>query len=359
MIFIFSIFVAGAIVFYNHYQQSNIAEAIAADIPKARRNCLVATDKVRMPTGGVVELLPTEEGLEIRTARWMPKGICRGTILLCQGYTEFLEKYDEVVEELLDRNFAIVTFDWRGQGLSSRLIRDPQKGHITSFADFIKDAELIYQKIVVPKMPAPYHIMGHSMGGHLAFRVLQEFPNHYTKAILCAPFFGWSPNFGAGKLNSMVVIIITNLMKAFGFSQAYAYGATPPSKAKTLPGQTSDRVRFQKRVRFYEVEPHLLMGGPTWNWILESTKSLALILQAKRIAKIQTPILLASGAKDEIVDPQSHHTIVAKSKKIRLVDFPTSMHEILMEQDGIRDTFWQEFDQFMGLKMMNEKFAER
>ncbi len=348
MIFIFLILLTGAIVCYNHYQQSSISEAIAVDIPRAQRNCLIATDKISMPKGGVVELLTTKEALEIRTVRWIPQENCRGTIVLCQGYTEFLEKYDEVVQELLDRNFAVLTFDWRGQGLSSRLITDPQKGHITSFADFMIDAELIYQKIVLPKMPAPYHIMGHSMGGHLAFRVLQEFPKHYTKAILCAPFFGWSPNFGAGKLNSLVVIILTNLMKAFGYSQSYAYGATPPSLDKTLPGQTSDRVRFQRRVTFYEVEPHLLMGGPTWNWILESTKSLQLILQPKRIANIQTPILLASGAKDEIVDPQSHHKINAISDKITLVDFPTSMHEILMEQDDIRAAFWQEFDQFMG-----------
>ncbi len=347
MIFIILIFFVVAIVLYKHYQQSSIAQVIVADIPSVQRNRLIATDTISMPAGGVVELLRTKEGLEIRTARWMPKKTPKGTILLCQGYTEFLEKYDEVVKELLDRDFAVLTFDWRGQGLSSRLIKDPQKGHMTSFADFITDAELIYQKIVVPKMPTPYHIMGHSMGGHLAFRVLQESPEYYTKAILCAPFFGWAPNFGAGNLNSTVVLLISNLMKAIGSSQSYAYGATAPYLEKTLAGQTSDRVRFQKRVTFYKVEPHLLMGGPTWNWILESTKSLHLILQAKRIAQIQTPILLVSGAKDKIVNPQAHHTIAATSEKITLVDFPASMHEILMEQDVIRDAFWQEFDQFM------------
>lgn len=350
MIFIILIFLAGAIVLYQYSEQSSVAEAIAADIPSAQRNRFIATDKICMPEGGVMELLTTKEALEIRTARWMPKGTPKGTILLCQGYTEFLEKYDEVVQELLDRDFAVVTFDWRGQGMSSRLIRDPQKGHMTSFADFMTDAELIYQKIVVSKMPGPYHIMGHSMGGHLAFRVLQEFPNHYKKAILCAPFFGWSPSFGAGKLNLKVVIILSNLMKTIGSSQSYAYGATPPSLQKTLPGQTSDRTRFQKRVTFYKVEPHLLMGGPTWNWILESTKSLFLILKDKRIEQIQTPILLASGAKDEIVDPHAHHAVAALSEKINLVDFPTSMHEILMEQDVIRNAFWKEFDQFMDLE---------
>ena len=275
------------------------------------------------------------------------KNTSKGTILLCQGYSEFIEKYDEVIQELLDRNYGVVSFDWRGQGLSSRLIKDPQRGHINSFADFVVDADLVYEQILVPTMPAPYFIMGHSMGGHLAFRILQEYPARYNKAILCAPFFGWSPSFGAGSMNLTTIIQIANMMTILGYGQAYTYGATPPYLEKTLAGQTSDRQRFQKRIEFYKKEAHILMGGPTWNWILESTKSLQLISQEDRINKIKTPILLASGAKDEMVDPKAHHDIAVKNKLIQLRDFPDAMHEILMEQDKIRADFWAAFDTFM------------
>jgi len=337
---------AFAITIYNHLQQTSISEALQVDVDVTKRNQILRTENIRMPVGGKVKVLATPEGIQLRTITWLPKQPSKGTILLCQGYSEFIEKYDEVIQHLLDRQFAVLTVDWRGQGLSSRLIKDPQKGHITTFSDFIKDADLV-QEHLMQTMPIPHFIMGHSMGGHIAFRVLQEYPARFQKAILCAPFFGWSPNFGAGKLNLNLVIIISSFMKLLGYGQAYTYGASPPYLEKTLGGQTSDRVRFQKRIEFYKVEPHLLMGGPSWDWILESTKSLQLILQRERINTIQTPILLASGAKDGMVSPETHHQVASKCKQITLVDFPEAMHEILMEQDAIQEQFWEEFDHFM------------
>ena len=45
----------------------------------------------------------------------------RGTVVLLTGRGEFIEKYaTEVVGELLERGFAVVALDWRGQGLSDR-----------------------------------------------------------------------------------------------------------------------------------------------------------------------------------------------------------------------------------------------
>jgi len=334
-------------VAYKYFFQDDLKEVLKRDLPLSKRNAILETDSIKMPAGGISEILTTKEGLQIRTIRWQSQKQAKGTMLLCQGYSEFIEKYDEVISELLDRNYAVVSFDWRGQGLSSRLIKDPQRGHITSFSDFVIDADLVYEKILLPTMPAPYHIMGHSMGGHLAFRILQEYPERYTKAILCAPFFGWSPNFGAGSMKPTTIIQIAKVMKTLGYGQNYTYGATPPYLEKTLAGQTSDRVRFQKRIAFYKKEAQILMGGPTWNWILESTKSLQLISQQDRINKIKTPILLASGAKDEMVDPNAHHAIAATNDLIKLHDFPESMHEILMEKDTIRLKFWVAFDAFM------------
>ena len=89
------------------------------------------------------------------------------------------------------------------------------------------------------------------------------------------------------------------------------------------------------------------MGGPTWDWILAATQSLQLILQQERIARIQTPILLASGAKDGMVNPKAHHDVAAQCQQITLHHFSEAMHEILMEQDGIQEEFWAAFDVFM------------
>lgn len=338
--------VSVGIIFFNHFRQDDLQDTLLSDIPPSQRELILATAQTQMPKGGEITTVKNPEGIHIRTIRWMPKHPPKGTILLCQGYSEFIEKYDEVVQQLLDRDLAVLTFDWRGQGLSSRLIKDPQKGHSTSFADFIKDAVLVDDQLM-RSMPNPHYLMGHSMGGHLAFRLLQEYPKRFQKAILCAPFFGWSPNFGAGKMHPSLVVLIASFMKLLGYGQDYTFGASPPYPNKTLTGQTSDLIRFQKRVDFYKLEPHILMGGPTWNWILESTKSLQLILQKERIHAIQTPTLVASGAKDGMVNPQMHHQVAAQSESIKLVDFPDAMHEILMEREIIQEKFWKLFDEFM------------
>src|SRR4051794_4241814 len=82
------------------------------------------------PPGGVVEWLAEASGVKIRTARWiLPARDARGTVVLAQGRTEFIEKYHEVIRELIARKFSVVTFDWRGQGLSSRALEDKRKGH--------------------------------------------------------------------------------------------------------------------------------------------------------------------------------------------------------------------------------------
>jgi Lysophospholipase len=40
------------------------------------------------------------------------------------------------VRDLRDRGFAVAMIDWRGQGHSSRRLRDPRKGYVRDFSDF-------------------------------------------------------------------------------------------------------------------------------------------------------------------------------------------------------------------------------
>jgi hypothetical protein len=58
---------------------------------------------------------------------------------LLPGRAEFIEKYFEVVRELKNRGFAVVTFDWRWQGLSGRVLADRQKGYVENFRQYDTD----------------------------------------------------------------------------------------------------------------------------------------------------------------------------------------------------------------------------
>src|SRR6195256_6515105 len=94
-----------------------------------------------VPDHAIVTALTTPDGVTLRCSRWAPPAGRKGTVCVFQGRAEFIEKYFEVVRDLQARGFAVATMDWRGQGLSQRALRDPFKGHVTSFAKFGIDLE--------------------------------------------------------------------------------------------------------------------------------------------------------------------------------------------------------------------------
>ena len=92
-----------------------------------------------------------------------PRGIC----LLLNGQSEYIEKYFEVIDELRGRGFSVVTFDWRGQGGSQRLLPNPRKAHIPDFADYDRDLDTVMREMVRPlamETALPVIAMAHSMG---------------------------------------------------------------------------------------------------------------------------------------------------------------------------------------------------
>ena len=113
----------------------------------------------------------------------------RGTVLLLQGRAECLEQYAEITGELTDRGFSVFTFDWRGQGLSTRLLPDPMLCHVTSFDDYLDDLHQFVTGIWKSEGQRRY-ILSHSMGGHLALRYLVEREFSTDGALLCAPMVG-------------------------------------------------------------------------------------------------------------------------------------------------------------------------
>src|SRR5262249_5912263 len=102
---------------------------------------LVSIPANPIPEGAVTGVLKTPDGISIRFARWPPPSDRKGTVCIFQGRTEFIEKYFEIVRDLNARGFAVATFDWRGQGLSGRMLREARKGHISNFADYETDLE--------------------------------------------------------------------------------------------------------------------------------------------------------------------------------------------------------------------------
>src|SRR5262249_17017838 len=118
---------------------------------------LIATPKNPIPLAPSSGLIEIRKGLGIRFASWQSVlKERRGTVCILPGRTEFIEKYFEVVGELRRRGFAVAVLDWRGQGGSSRLTRNPLKGHINDFAEYEEGLAHFMKAVVLPDWPTAY-----------------------------------------------------------------------------------------------------------------------------------------------------------------------------------------------------------
>src|SRR5688572_27462335 len=113
----------------------------------------------------------------------------RGTVLVCPGRTEFIEKYFEVARELQARGFAVVIFDWPGQGLSERLHKDKTLGHIKSYGQYV-DAMVRGLEKLGKRAGNKWVILAHSMGAAVATEALRTRKIRVSAAAFSAPMWG-------------------------------------------------------------------------------------------------------------------------------------------------------------------------
>ena len=66
------------------------------------------------------------------------------------------------------------TLDWRGQGLSERLLDDPRKGHVTDFSEYELDLDVFMREVVLPDCPPPHFAIAHSMGGSVMMNIARN-----------------------------------------------------------------------------------------------------------------------------------------------------------------------------------------
>lgn len=274
-------------------------------------------------------------------------GHCRGTMVLTHGRTEFIEKYYEVVDELLSRGFAVFTFDWRGQGLSWRPLEDRFKGHVRDFKDHVEDMREMLDVHVTPNFPGPYFSMSHSMGGHANLRIAHDLPDAFEAMIFSAPM--WGIQLGSGVILALTLAIARlNLM--LGRAESYVLGGAEQGISdEPFEGNkvTNDPGRFKRCMDLLRTMPDLGLGAPTYEFLNVSLASMGMTQHADYLRDIRTPLLVACGTEEKIVNNATISEMMPHLANGELVMVPDAQHEILMEKDGARAVFWAAFDGFM------------
>lgn len=306
---------------------------------------LVSTPANPAPADAVVGMLKTSDGVALRFARWPPPTGRKGTVCLFQGRAEFIEKYFEVVRDLRARGFAVAALDWRGQGLSQRLVRNPQKGHVRRFADYITDLEVFVKEVVLPDCPPPYFALGQGMGATVLIQTAARGRRWFDRMVLSAPMIALAQSslWGAGPL-------IVHALRFAGFGKMFVPGgtATPFAMAPFIGNvMSSDPVRYERTTAVLEAEPSLAVGAPTIGWVSAAYFAMAALQDPSYAARLRQPMLLLAPGRDVLFSLAAVEDFSLNLRAGSHLVVPGAMHELMMEQDQFRRLFWAAFDAFV------------
>jgi lysophospholipase len=287
----------------------------------------------------------TSDGISIRFARWSPPAGRKGTVCIFQGRAEFIEKYYETVLDLRARGFAVATLDWRGQGLSDRLLSDPLKGHVASFSQYDIDLQTFMQEVVLPDCPPPIFAIGHSMGGAILIRAARQGRRWFDRIVLSAPMIALRGTRTMGTARFAI-----GAGRLLGLGTSYIPGGDRvPVNARPYVGNmlTSDPVRYARNAAVLEAEPALGVAAPTFAWADSAFKVMNDFIQHAYGSQIRQPILLVGAGRDAIVSTRAIETFAMRLRAGSHLIVPGAEHEMLMEHDRYRAQFWAAFDAFV------------
>lgn len=279
--------------------------------------------------------LTAEDGVRLRAGHW-PSEQGKGTVLLMQGRTEYLEKYRIFANDLVNSGYDILSLDWRGQGLSERLHPNARLSHVPAFTDYQRDVVELVATAQELDLPRPWHLLAHSMGGTIGLAAL-----HDGLPVETASFS--APMWGINLLPSthLFALALSAAARKVGLGQQVVPG-TGGEECFILNASfrdnrlTTDCLEWGRLVAETELWPDMVLGGVTHDWLN------AALNECRRLEGLpspRVPALIALGMQESIVSPTAIRNRAAAWPDAKFLTFQDAKHEPMMEVASIRREF--------------------
>jgi lysophospholipase len=223
------------------------------------------------------------------------------------------------------------------------MLSDPAKGHVKFFDDYLEDVDAVFKDIVTPLGVRRRIVLAHSMGGAVALRMAIRDADMFERYVLCAPMIGL-----AMKNYTATARFAASLFAALGFGSRYIPNGGPypfiPFEGNPL---TSDFRRFDRSDAVLRAAPELAIGSPTLAWAATSFTAMAELQFEGTPKAISNPVLALAGPDDAVTSTPAIRKFVSGLRAGCLIEINGARHEILQENDLVRERFWQEFDRFV------------
>lgn len=248
-----------------------------------------------------------QDGLKLFFRKWLPDEP-RGSMVIVHGMNEHCGRYDHVARFFADQGLAVYALDHRGHGQS-----EGTRCYINRFEDYIEDLRLCVEQAKEYGTPL---MIGHSMGGLIAFRYGLAYPDTISALVLSSPFFR----------AKVEVDAMTRLM-------APLLSALTPRLQLNVPFAPDAVCRDPEVVQKYATDP--LVGKKTTpRWFIESSRA-ALACHHGLCAGMKLPVLFLQAGDDVVVDPAATRTIFEQVPSARKAFklYPGMYHEIFNDPE--------------------------
>lgn len=266
----------------------------------------------------------------------LPKDTAKGTVLLFPGRTECIEKYGLAAQDLAQRGYASAIVDWRGQGLSQRLIANRLIGHVTEFSAYQHDVRAFMAFIQHQDLPRPFYLLAHSMGGAIGLRALIE-GLEVQAAVFSAPMWGISMRDWQRPLADAAAQAsgwLNQDHRLVPGTSRESYIRNTPFKGNRL---THDPEMWAYMRRQLNAHSDLRLAGPSLGWLRAALQEIHLLAAAPAPAY---PALATVGSEEQIVSQTAIHARMQDWPQGKVLQFRGAAHEVMMERPTDRAHFF-------------------
>ena len=270
----------------------------------------------------------------------------RGTVLVLHGFTENAYKFSELIYSLLHNGFSAVAYDQRGHGRSWRdeaVRADQSLTHVDRFGEYVEDLEAVCEQ-ALSGMPKPWMIFSHSMGGAVTALYLEQHPETFAKAAMCAPMIAPCRN----NIPLFAVMGICRGEKLLGKGKKRIFLSKPYAGPEDFSTScATDRNRFDWYDAVKASRKDFSNNGPTYSWTLESMKVTKQILKKGEVEKIACPVRLYTAETDGSVLPEPQEQFISRVRQGNRVFVKNARHEIYRSEDGVLFPWWHDVLSFL------------
>lgn len=282
--------------------------------------------------------------VRINYAQFIHNKEVNSCIVIISGRSESYLKYQELSYDLFQQGYDIFLLDHRGQGLSERLLANPNKGYVADFTDYENDLSYFIDNIVNQTCKNKPYILAHSMGSVIATRYMQQFPDKIQAAALSSPMIGFS----SGPIPTFIakgLIAFINTLNHWLSSEPWYFVGQSDYRAIDFNDNvlSHSKIRYQQVVNLYKSTSEIQLGGVTVHWLDEGIKAQHKIFE--QLDKLTTPIQVLQASEDTVIDNQAQNDFCQQLHQVQPRSCPTGQpviiegayHELFIESDKMRE----------------------